>query len=321
MSEESASIPVQQIRIPAQPEFSRLRASCVLAAFMTLTVPLMPVQALLLKMSPKAARRFPHWYHRQVCRVLGIKLTINGAVVRDSPVLLVSNHTSWLDIPVLSAVAPVSFVAKKEVGNWPFVSSLARLQRTVFVDRTRRHAAGQTAQEIMDRLKTGDAIVLFAEGTSSDGNRVLPFKTSLFAAVKPSRTEEEKQSAAPGLVNDAPPMVQTLAIVYTHLHGLPLGRADRPRVGWYGDMEMQSHAWALLGGGPLAVTIDVSPPVPLSDFADRKTLAISSERTVREAVHRILRDRKPEEALKPVEPRPEDRKVRPTGAVEGEKWT
>ncbi|MCB1484619.1 MAG: 1-acyl-sn-glycerol-3-phosphate acyltransferase, partial [Hyphomicrobiaceae bacterium] len=242
MSEESASIPVQPVPPPVQSEFSRLRASCVLATFMTLTVPLMPVQALLLKLSPKAARRFPHWYHRQVCRVLGIKLTINGAVARDCPVLLVSNHTSWLDIPVLSAVAPVSFVAKKEVGNWPFVSSLARLQRTVFVDRTRRHAAGQSAQEITDRLKTGDAIVLFAEGTSSDGNRVLPFKTSLFAAVKPSRTEETKQPAAtPSLVNDdAPPMVQTLAIVYTHLHGLPLGRADRPRVGWYGDMEMQS---------------------------------------------------------------------------------
>jgi 1-acyl-sn-glycerol-3-phosphate acyltransferase len=160
----------------------------VLALFMTLTVPLMPVQALLLKASPKAARRFPHWYHRQVCRVLGIKLTINGAIVRDRPVLLVSNHTSWLDIPVLSAVAPVSFVAKKEVGSWPFVSALARLQRSVFVDRARRQAAGETAGEITERLKTGDAIVLFAEGTSSDGNRVLPFKTSLFAAVKPSRT-------------------------------------------------------------------------------------------------------------------------------------
>jgi 1-acyl-sn-glycerol-3-phosphate acyltransferase len=307
------------------PQFSTLRAGAVLALFMTLTVPLMPVQALLLKVSDKAARRFPHWYHRQVCRVLGIKLTINGAVARDGPVLLVSNHTSWLDIPVLSAVAPVSFVAKKEVGGWPFVSALARLQRSVFVDRARRQAAGDTADEITERLKKGDAIVLFAEGTSSDGNRVLPFKTSLFAAVKPSRANGG--AAAQGEPIGEPgrearePMVQTLAVVYTHLHGVPIGRADRPRVGWYGDMEMQSHAWALLGAGPLAVTIDISPPVPLSNFTDRKSLAISSERTVRAAVHRILRDRKPGEPLDPVEPKAEARNMRPVRASTGEKWT
>src|SRR5512139_3485301 len=116
---------------------SRLRAATVLAGFMGFTLPLMPVQAILLRWSPSAARRFPHWYHRHVCRILGIRLHIDGAVA-TGPVLLVSNHTSWLDIPVLSAVAPVSFVAKAEVARWPFVSSLARLQRTVFVDRTKR---------------------------------------------------------------------------------------------------------------------------------------------------------------------------------------
>ena len=137
-----------------------LRASAILTGFFALTVPLMPVQAVLVRLSPKAARRFPHWYHRQVCRLMGITLTIDGTVARDRPVLLVCNHTSWLDIPVLSAVAPLSFVAKKEVGGWPFVSSLARLQRTVFVDRNRRQAAGDAANEIADRLKAGDTIVL-----------------------------------------------------------------------------------------------------------------------------------------------------------------
>src|SRR5690606_10062293 len=162
------------------------RAASILTGFFALTVPLMPVQAALLRLSSAGARRFPHWYHRQVCRLIGVRLTIEGRVAADRPVLLISNHTSWLDIPVLSAVAPVSFVAKKEVGRWPFVSSLARLQRTVFVDRERRSAVGETTGEIMARLADGDTIVLFAEGTSSDGNRVLPFKTSLFAAAKPT---------------------------------------------------------------------------------------------------------------------------------------
>lgn len=297
---------------------SRVRASIRLASFMAFTVPLMPVQALLVKTSTYHARRFPHWYHRQVCRLLGVNVVISGAVRSERPVLLVSNHTSWLDIPVLSAVAPVSFVAKREVGSWPFVSWLARLQRTVFVDRTRRQAAGDAADEITARLETGDTIVLFAEGTSSDGNRVLPFKTSLFGAVKPARRSEGN---AGGGDDNPEPVVQTAAIVYTHLHGVPLGRADRPRVGWYGDMEMQSHAWALLGAGPLTVTVTVSEPIPLSDFADRKALALSSERSVRRDVHRVLRGREVGEAIAAVEPAEEARKMRAPRSPASEKWT
>jgi lyso-ornithine lipid O-acyltransferase len=287
-----------------------MRASVVLAGFFALTVPLMPVQAVLVRVAPKSARRFPHWYHRQVCRLIGIKLTITGEVAHGVPVLLVCNHTSWLDIPVLSAVAPLSFVAKKEVGSWPFVSSLARLQRTVFVDRNRRQSAGDATDEISNRLATGDTIVLFAEGTSSDGNRVLPFKTSLFGAVKGEKPADHKT------------VVQTAAVVYTHLHGVSLGRADRPRVGWYGDMEMQSHAWGVLKSGPLSVTISISAPVPLDSFKGRKDLALTSERAVRQAVHSILRGRSGDMALQPVEPDDMRRKQSlPVTSAANEKWT
>ncbi|MGO4682503.1 lysophospholipid acyltransferase family protein [Hyphomicrobium sp. 2TAF46] len=287
-----------------------LRASAVLAAFLCFTLPLMPVQALLLKMSPKAARRFPNWYHRQVCRILGISLEIDGAVVANAPVLLVCNHTSWLDIPVLSALAPVSFVAKLEVGGWPFVSALAKLQRSVFVDRTRRQATGDAAAEIMTRLKQGDTIVLFAEGTSSDGNRVLPFKTSLFGAVSGEGAKEPQV------------VVQTAAVVYTHVRGIPLSRADRPRIGWYGDMEMTSHAWGVLRSGPITVTIKVGPPVPLRDFKDRKDLALKTEREIRSAVIGILRGRPGDPGLVPVEPSEESRRKKlALPQARSEKWT
>ena len=260
------------------------RAASILTGFFALTVPLMPVQAALLRVAPKSARRFPHWYHRQVCRLFGIKLHIEGAVAPDKPVLLVSNHTSWLDITVLSAVAPLSVVGKKEVAGWPFVSWLAKLQRSVFVDRQRRSAVGETTNEIMARLATGDTVVLFAEGTSSDGNRVLPFKTSLFAAAKPPA--KPAAAAPPG-----PPdvVVQTLSLVYTRLHGVPINRWARPIVGWFGDMEMQSHAWSLLKAGPLDVRIRIGAPIPLGDFADRKDLARRSEAEIRENVVRLLR--------------------------------
>lgn len=290
---------------------SSFRGAAVLTGFFALTVPLMPVQALLLRIGSKSARTFPHWYHRQVCRLLGIRIHLDGEVVRDRPVLLVANHTTWLDIPVLSAVAPVSFVAKKEVGTWPFVSSLARLQRSVFVDRTRRTAVGEAAGEILARLAQGDTIVLFAEGTSSDGNRVLPFMTSLFAAAKPS----QETSAAPDAV------VQTLSAVYTRLHGIPLGRAERPGVAWYGDMEMRSHAWSLLKAGPLDVEVRVGPPAPLASFADRKELARHSEAQVREHVVRILRARPAEEPVAIAEPEDAPSAVRTRVAAEpGQKW-
>lgn len=264
------------------------RGGTILTGFFAFTVPLMAVQAAFLRLSPRLARTFPNWYHRNVCRLLGIRITIEGDLAANKPVLVVSNHTSWLDIPVLSAVAPVSFVAKKEVGGWPFVSSLARLQRSIFIDRSRRTAVGQAANEILRRLAQGDTLILFAEGTSSDGNRVLPFMTSLFAAAKPSGKTGE---CAPDAV------VQTLSLVYTKLHGIPLGRADRPFVGWYGDMEMRSHAWRLLKAGPLDVHIRIGQPVPLAEFADRKHLARHSEAEVRENVVRILRGKPAHEPL------------------------
>ncbi len=279
------------------------RAASILSGFAGLTLPLMPVQAGLNRYAPHLARRLPHWYHRRVCRLIGVRLHIDGEVARSRPVLFIANHTSWLDIPVLSAVAPVSFVAKKEVGTWPGVSALARLQRTVFIDRERRAAVGTAASEIIARLAAGDSIVLFAEGTSSDGNRVLPFRTALFAAAKPCAASDPRvagEEAAAGKLHDA--VVQTISIVYTRLHGVPLNRADRPLIGWYGDMDLPPHAWQLLKVGPIDARIVIGAPVPLDDFADRKALARHSEQEVRANLVRALRGLPRDAPLTPTRP-------------------
>jgi len=153
------------------------------------------------------------------------------------------------------------------------------LQRSVFVDRTRRSEVTDKANEILSRLKAGDHVVLFAEGTSSDGNGVVPFKTPLFAAVKPTGGASVGDLCA-----------QTLALTYTKLHGLPLCRRGRPVVAWYGDMDLASHAWRLLGLGPLDAHIRIGAPVPLDDFADRKALARYAEEKVRNDVAALLRE-------------------------------
>ena len=258
-----------------------LRAFFVLAAFFAFTIPLMPLQLLFLLTGSRYARTFPHWYHRQVCRIVGVRLNVEGKVARERGVLLISNHVSWLDITVLSAVAPVSFVAKREVATWPFVSWLAKLQRSVFVDRNRRFEVTEKANEILERLKAGDHVVLFAEGTSSDGNTVVPFKTPLFAAAKPPD----------GASDGGDLCAQTLALTYTRVHGLPLCRRGRPAVAWYGDMDLASHAWRLLDLGPLDVNIRIGRPVPLDHFTDRKALARYAEARVRSDVAELLRAR------------------------------
>jgi len=153
----------------------------------------------------------------------------------------------------------------------------------VFVDRNRRNEVGDKANEILRRLEAGDHVVLFAEGTSSDGNCVVPFKTALFAAAKPvgGRAMGAKVSA------------QTLALTYTKLYGLPLCRRGRPVVAWYGDMDLASHAWRLLGLGPLDAHIRIGPPVSLDAFPDRKALARYAEDKVRDDVVDLLRGSAP----------------------------
>ena len=152
-------------------------ASFRLAAFVLLTLSLMPVQWVLQKLDMPQARALPHRYHQLVCRIIGLKLNIEGNVPKQG--LLVSNHISWMDIPVLSATCPVSFIAKKEVASWPMFGWLAKLQGSEFVDRQNTYSTGSSASRLKDRLAKGEILVLFPEGTSGNGRRLLPFQPTL----------------------------------------------------------------------------------------------------------------------------------------------
>lgn len=249
-----------------------LRAALVLAGFSALTLPLMPVQLLLLRISPKGARRFPMHYHRLVARLVGIRVSKIGEVAGEGPLLLACNHVSWLDIVVLSTIAPVSFIAKREVRGWPFFGWLAKLQRSVFVDRERRHATGQSHDELNERLSAGDVLVLFPEGTSHDGASVLPFKSSFFGAA-------EKLSVT----------VQPISVVYSGQGNLPMTRRQRPTYAWYGDMELAPHLWEAVASGPIEVTLVCHPP--LAAGLNRKQLAREAENAVRRGLVLALHGR------------------------------
>ena len=143
------------------------------------TLPCMPVQAVCLMLPGRAKVGFARFYWSMVSRLLGLRVRVIGTSPRRAgrrPVVFVSNHSSWLDIPVLGGRLEACFVSKDEVGGWPLVGTVARLGRTVFISR-QRHATGRERDALRERLAAGDNLLLFPEGTTSDGSRVLPFRT------------------------------------------------------------------------------------------------------------------------------------------------
>jgi len=259
-----------------------LRAFLLAAAFLGLTLLSAPIQWLSIRLKLKLQTRYPHAYHRFLCRLFGIKIRVVGTPVKDRGALLVANHTSYFDILVMSAALPVSFVAKQEVGSWPLFGLMSKLQRSVFVDRSRRAEAAKAAVQIRKRLQEGDTLVLFPEGTTSDGNRILPFKSALMGAV-----ESEIGTDASGAVEYVP--VQPVSIAYVGVYGIPMGRENRPFYAWYGDMELTSHVWEAFKTGPLDVVIVFHEPMRVSPETGRKQLAVLAENAVREGQMRALR--------------------------------
>lgn len=232
---------------------SQLRAIVRLSLYAVWTLTMLPVQMVLVGLHLRAASSFPRFYHRVVCRIIGIELKVRGEQAPGKPMLFVANHASYLDITVLGALIRGSFIAKAEIADWPFFGLLAKLQRTVFIERRGAHAAKQR-DEISRRLDAGDDLILFPEGTSSDGNRILPFKSALF-------------SVAEREVHGRPLTVQPVSIAYLKLDGLPIGREWRPKIAWYGGMNMMSHAWSLFTLGKLTVDIGFHAPLDLAALA------------------------------------------------------
>jgi 1-acyl-sn-glycerol-3-phosphate acyltransferase len=197
------------------------------------------------------------------------------------PVVFVSNHSSWLDVPVLGGRLDACFVSKDEVAGWPFISTIARLGRTVFVSR-QRHATGRERDVLRNRLAAGDNLLLFPEGTTSDGSRVLPFRSAFFAV-------------AEGV---EPPLIQPVSVVYDRLGGLPTGRASRPIFAWYGDMDLASHFWRFAQQRGLRASILLHPALDPSRFASRKALSHAVWQTVADGAA-TLRQNRPVQAPAP----------------------
>lgn len=245
-----------------------------LSLYGLVTLALTPVQMLLLLAAPRLWWVVPHAYHKLCCRIMGLTVRIVGEPAKARPVLFVSNHVSYLDIPVLGSAMPVSFVAKTEVAQWPGYGLLAKLQRTVFVDR-RRNSTHRQRDSIYARLMAGDALVLFPEGTSNDGNRILPFRSALLSVAESAPSER-------------PLVIQPVSIAYTSVNGVPLGWGLRPLVAWYGGMELGGHLWRFCRLGRVEVVVQFHEEARLADFPSRKELTRHCSEAVAGGVDRAL---------------------------------
>lgn len=258
---------------------AHLRAGAIAAALLAWTAALIPVQAAALALRLPLARIVPKLYHRGVSIGLGVEIRLRGNPSAPRPALFVCNHASWVDIVVLSCVLDASFVAKAEVARWPLFGLLAKLARTVFVVR-RPSRSEAHRDDIRRRLEQGDSLILFAEGTSGDGNRVLPFNSTFFAVAQ--RPAGGSDIAA-----------QPVTLAYTGVRGLPMTRRERPWLSWYGDTGLMAHLWRFLGLGGAEVDLWLHEPVRIGPNGTRKTMARACEAAVADGLSALLAGRKP----------------------------
>jgi lyso-ornithine lipid O-acyltransferase len=244
----------------------RVRVVRRFLAVVVWTLPAVLVQGvcLLLPGRPKVA--FARFYWAVFSRLLGLQVRVVGERASgERPVVFIANHSSWVDVPVLGGVLDGCFVAKDEIAHWPLVSTIAKLGRTVFV--TRQRGTTRRERDVMhQRLTAGDNLILFPEGTSSDGSRVLPFRTSFFAVT--------------AVNGDVAPLIQPVSVVYDRLGGLPTGRASRPVFAWYGDMDIVTHFWRLGQHTGLHATVVLHAALDPARYPNRKALSQAVWRTV-----------------------------------------
>lgn len=203
---------------------------------------------------------------RNAFRIMGMGFSVKGQQM-SHPGAVVANHSSWLDIFSLNAAKRVYFVSKSEVAKWPGIGALARATGTVFIERDPRKARDQ--KDVFEgRLKAGHKLLFFPEGTSTDGLRVLPFKSTLFAAF-----------FAEGLKDIL--WVQPVTVNYT----APAGEEAR-FYGWWGEMEFFPHLIKTLAVRKAgSVEVIYHPPLRVAEAESRKSMALVCENTVRAAHH------------------------------------
>jgi 1-acyl-sn-glycerol-3-phosphate acyltransferase len=221
-----------------------------------------PVALVMALRLTNAQARFVMLYYKFACLCFGLRVKLNGEIAAQRPLLLITNHFTYLDVPVLGSKLPIRFTPKTEVGSWPVIGLFCRMSRCIFIDRRKSQTKANQAQ-LINAVRRGDLISLFPEGSTNEGMELLPFRSSYFSLAEPPYDVA----------------VQPAVVRYTEINGQPMRREWLPLVGWYGDMTFFPHFIALLALP--SVTVEVTF-LPVLKIEGRKALAAEAERVIRE---------------------------------------
>jgi 1-acyl-sn-glycerol-3-phosphate acyltransferase len=220
---------------------------------------LLPVWLVYFTGMKKAQGRLLVLFYRGCGLLWGIRRRVRGEIAKGASVLLVSNHCSYLDVPVLGSILPVRFTPKQDVRSWPVIGYLCKLSNCVFIDR-RRSQTSANKKNLENALQSGVPVSIFPEGTTNDGFAVEPFRSSYFSIA---------HAPPPGVEV----MVQPVTVRYVQTDGSQLSREEMDRIAWYGDAEFASHLWHFLQSSGAMAEVTFHPPVEGRSFQDRKALA------------------------------------------------
>jgi 1-acyl-sn-glycerol-3-phosphate acyltransferase len=230
------------------------------------TIPLVSLQAILLPFyKGQFAYVIPKFWHKGICFILGLKVEIIGEPVQNKQIIYISNHLSYLDIPVIGAFLKASFIAKEDIASWPVIGYLASVQQTAFISRSSRQAK-KVANALDSMVQEGKSLILFPEGTSSAGTTVLPFKSSLFSLAQPK--------------NMSPLSIQPFILELIEVDKNAVTEISRDLYSWYGDMDFGPHIWDFLKTKGAKIRLNFLPPIYPTDNQDRKDLCMLVENQI-----------------------------------------
>ena len=237
----------------------------VFLIFLIITA-LAPIQYILVKIKLRSRMYIPIIFHKILLKILGIEVKLIGQKASIRPLILAGNHTSYIDIIILGSIMPICFIAKQEIKSWFLFGFLAKLQNTIFIKRKNLRTL-ENIKNINKDLGSESAIVLFPEGTTNSGKKVLNFKSSLFNLFESNNTLR----------------LQNFSLCYTHVNDMPIDNRIRPKISWYGDMNIIAHLSNFLKLSSVNATVVLHPVMSLKGL-DRKTISLSSIKQVKEGI-------------------------------------
>jgi 1-acyl-sn-glycerol-3-phosphate acyltransferase len=202
--------------------------------------------------------------------ILNIKVTVTGdeGQLERGGYVIIANHVSYVDGIVLGSIFPILFVSKREVKSWPIVGQWNTLCGTIYINRQHKEQVGVLVEEMTRKLRQEANLLLFPEGTSTSGEKMLPFQTVPLAAPLRNRS-----------------IIVPVTLTYKAIDEQPVTAANRDFVYWYGDMEFVSHFWNLLALRSVEILVTIQPKIECFRYAENSA---GRKKLAEDCYHRVL---------------------------------